>query len=209
MKRFLCLMVVCLLVIPSALAEGDRMAQYEAALRQLLCDEMGMPADREATVYRGVFRTGEEAGGTVIDPRPRYGQNFHFHDSREAWWSGWMAAESGTLIVAEAHFNDDWISMKAMERLNANDPKWEAMAWEQIARMRKNGMNGVREVVNDGETVMNGVYGVTFRFILEDGGAYTVFIVYALNQAVEVIYRDAAYQANYEDAMRKLKIMNQ
>ena len=42
-----------------------------------------------------------------------------------------------------------------------------------------------------------------------NGGVYTVHIVYALNQVVEVIYRDAVRQANYEEAVKKQKIVNQ
>ena len=207
MKRIGILLLVCLLLAPSALAaEGDA-ARHEAQLKELLHNEMGMPRDAELKAYRGVIRTGQETGG--FDARPRYGQSFHAADRLDASWYGWMALEGGALICAEAHYNDDWISMKEERHMDPAAPKWEAMAREHVESMRTRGLADLRETVNEGETAMNGVWGVSFRFVFQDGGTYTVRIVYALNQVVEVIYRDAACQKNYEETLKKQKIVNE
>ncbi len=98
---------------------------------------------------------------------------------------------------------------KEEKRQDPAAPKWEEMAKEHLKGMRKRGLDDVAEIIQEGEIRMNGVYGVSFRFVLQNGGVYTVHIVYALNQVVEVIYRDAVRQANYEEAVKKQKIVNQ
>ena len=206
MKRFLILLLVCLLLLPSAFAE-DAPSRYEAQLRQELYDLLGMPPD-PARKWPGRVIDREEVDG---ENRVRYIQVFRATEKDDPNWNGSVETQTGKLIYGEWNIDMSWVAHPDViknVKADPNDPRWEEMAKACVFSARTGGANGIINIVNLGETRANDFSGVSFRLDTEEG-SYTVQIIYTLDKAVRVVYRDARAQRQFEEHQIKIGITNE
>lgn len=195
-----------LLFVPSAFAQ-DAPSRYEAQLRQELHDLLGMPLD-PARKWQGRVIDREEADG---ENRVRYIQVFRTTEKDDPNWNGSVETQTGKLIYGEWNIDMSWVAHPSgikNVKADAHDPRWEEIAKACVFSARTDDASGIVSIVNLGESRANEFSGVSFRLDTEDG-TYTVQIIYALDKAVRVVYRDARAQRQFEEHQMKMGIINE
>ena len=173
-------------------APAEEMAGYEAQLRKLMNDQMGMPLTAR--------RTGEsimKANTTNVygDERTCYSCTFVETSGQKREWTGYMELATGTLIRAYSFPDVSWLNgetqMYSDVRLNPFDPKWADRAKDFIAAMLPEGEQSIDRVELCGETAMNCLYGLNVRVWMKDGGCYRPLLLYAIDNVGYLQYDDA------------------
>ena len=167
---------------------------------------MGMPQD-PARKWPGRVIDREEADG---ENRVRYIQVFRATAEEYPFWNGSLDIQTGKLICGELQIDYSWLGNDAGKdaKGDPNDPHWEELAKQCVFSLRKDGQNGILQIVNLGESRDNQRCIVSFRFDT-NAGAYTVRVMYALDKVIDVIYRDARAQRQFEEQQIKIGITNE
>ncbi len=180
-------------------APAEEMAAYEAQLRKLMNQQMGMPLTAK--------RTGEslqKANDSNVfgDTRECYSCHFVEAGGQKREWNGFMDIATGTLIGATSYPDMSWLNgetqMYSDVRLNPFDQVWADRARAFVVDMLPEGDANIDRVELCGESTMNALYYPCVRVWMKDGSCYRPELLYAID-AVGFLRFDDAESIQLED----------
>ncbi|MBR5109475.1 MAG: hypothetical protein IK099_04710 [Clostridia bacterium] len=173
-------------------APAEEMAGYEAKLRKLMNEQMGMPLTARRT---GESIVKANASNVYGDTRDCYSCTFVEAGGQQREWTGYMELASGKLIRAYSYPDTSWLDgdtqMYSDVRLNPFDQKWADRAKAFIAEMLPEGDQNIDRTELCGETAHNCLYGPNVRVWMKDGGCYRPLLLYAIDNVGYLQYDDA------------------
>lgn len=180
-------------------APANEMAGYEAKLRNLMNQQMGMPLTAKRT-GEGIRKANE--GNVYGDTRACYSCTFKEVGSQEREWTGNLDLTSGRLLRAYSYPDVSWLAgehqMYSDVRLDPFQQLWADRAKAFIAAMLPNGDADIDRVELRGENTHNMLYGASVRVWMKDGGCYQLTILYAIDNVGFLEYNDAEFIQHYD-----------